>query len=78
MLPNGETILSHQSPYGEGNNIKMYCYVGDEYARNFKAMSCPFLIKENREALWNSLAVIDTGIVVAVAGISGSVTMMKG
>ena len=78
MLPNGETILSHQSPYGEGDNKKMYCYVGDVYARNFKAMSCPFLIKGNRDALWNSLAVIDTGIVVAVAGISGSITMMKG
>jgi len=78
VLPNGETILSHQSTYGEGDNMKMYCYVGTKDARNFKAMSCPFLLNEDRNAYWNSLAVIDTGIVVAVAGISGKVTMMKG
>jgi len=61
-----------------GKTHKMYCYVGDHKARNFKAMSCPFRLEPNKQAMWNSLAVIDTGVVVAVASIGGVVSMMKG
>lgn len=42
VLPNGETVLSHQSTYGDGDNMKMYVYVGNKQAKDFKAMSRPF------------------------------------
>lgn len=77
VLPWGETVASHQSNMG-GGNFQMYVYVGDEEARGFKAMSTPFNIGANEYAMWNSLAVIDTGTVVAVGGVSGRVEMIKG
>jgi hypothetical protein len=77
VLPWGETVLSHQSTYGPGGH-QMYVYVGNEEAKDFKAMSAPFSISESESAMWNSLAVIDTGIVVAVAPINGRVEMIKG
>jgi hypothetical protein len=77
VLPNGETILSHQSTYGDGEN-QMYVYVGDAQARGFKAMSAPFSIGAAESAMWNSLAVIDSGTVVAVSAIGGRVEMIKG
>lgn len=76
-LPWGETVLSHQSPYGDGN-MQMWTYVGNAEAKDFKAMTAPFKLNDNDKALWTSLAVIDTGIVVAVAGINGKVEMEKG
>lgn len=78
VLPNGETVLSHQSPYNHGDKPTMYVYVGDKTARNFKAMSSPFPVPLEQSALWNSLAVIDTGVVVAVSGYGGGVKMVKG
>lgn len=78
VLPNGETVLSHQSPYNHGDTQDMYVYVGTSAARNFKAMSSPFPVPLNQRALWNSLAVIDTGVVVAVSGYGGGVKMVKG
>lgn len=83
VLPNGETVLSHQSTYGDGDNMKMYVYVGNQQAKNFKAMSRPFYQDPSSEgsgggAWWNSLAVIDTGVVVAVGGLNGKVCMVKG
>ena len=77
VLPNGETVLSHQSTYGEGDNMKMYVYVGNKQAKDFKAMSRPFY-QGGKGCWWNSLAVIDTGIVVAVGGLDGKVSMVKG
>ena len=77
VLPNGETVLSHQSTYGEGDNMKMYVYVGNKQAKDFKAMSRPFY-QSGKGCWWNSLAVIDTGIVVAVGGLDGKVSMVKG
>ena len=77
VLPWGETILSHQSDYGAGQN-QMWIYVGNEEAKDFKAMSSPFSLGDNDNALWNSVAVIDTGIVVAFAGINGHDEIMKG
>ena len=78
VLPGGETVLSHQSTYGEGDNMKMYVYVGNKQAKDFKAMSKPFQQGTTKGCWWNSLAVIDTGIVVAVGGLDGKVVMMKG
>lgn len=78
VLPNGETVMSHQSTYGDGDNMKMYVYVGNKQAKDFKAMSKPFYQGTTKGSWWNSLAVIDTGIVVAVGGLDGKVTMVKG
>ena len=77
VLPSGETVLSHQSTYGEGDNMKMYVYVGNKQAKEFKAMSRPFY-QGSKGCWWNSLAVIDTGIVVAVGGLGGKVSIVKG
>jgi len=79
VLPWGETVLSHQSPLDNDGNIQMRVAVGDDGARKFKAVSTPFGQKgTNPQGLWNSLAVIDTGIVVAVSGINGCIEMIKG
>lgn len=78
VLPNGETVLSHQSTYNRSVKQDMYVYVGNKSARNFKAMSSPFPVPQDQSALWNSLAVIDTGVVVAVSGYGGSIKMVKG
>lgn len=73
LLPWGETVLSRQS-YHESNNydvMNMYVYVGDKNARHFKSMSQPF--PDNKQTgvsvEWNSIAVIDTGIVCALGGV---------
>lgn len=78
VLPNGETVLSHQSKYGDGDNMKMYVYVGNKQAKDFKAMSRPFYQGTTKGSWWNSLAVIDTGIVVAVGGLDGKIAIAKG
>jgi len=73
VLPWGETVLSRQA-YHESNNydvMNMYVYVGDENARGFKAMSQPF-VDNNLNGIsieWNSISVIDTGIVCALGGV---------
>ena len=77
-LPWGETIISHQGENGNGTDmskVQMWVYVGNEEAKDFKAMSEPF---GTDNALWNSLAVIDTGTVVAVGGMDGHIDMIKG
>jgi hypothetical protein len=88
QLPNGETVASYQ-----GNEYRtlstedyydMTVVVGDENARNFKAKSRPFAVSDNQHCLINSIAVIDTGIVVAVGNIgkagdaATNVYMIKG
>lgn len=77
VLPWGETVMSHQSTYGAGEN-QMWIYMGNEEARDFRDMSSPFDLGSSESCLWNSVAVIDTGVVVAVAGRSGHVEMVKG
>lgn len=78
VLPWGETVMSHQSATFSGGNLIMYCYVGDKEARNFKAMSTPFITSGSDKVMWNSLAVVDTGVVVAVGGVNGNIEMIKG
>lgn len=77
VLPNGETVMSHQSTYGDGDNMKMYVYVGNKQAKGFKAMSRPFY-QGTKGCWWNSLAVVDSGTVVAVGGLDGKICMVKG
>ncbi len=75
VLPWGETIISHQ---GTGNGISksaMIVYVGDEDAKYFRGATMPF---GTDNSLWNGLAVIDTGTVVAIGGMSGRSDMIKG
>ena len=87
QLPWGETIASYQSNENRPSNdlqyADMYVLVGDERARNFKAKSAPFSSAQNRHSTWNSVSVIDTGIVVALGSIGppsggNDVVMIKG
>ena len=78
VLPWGETVLSWQSTYNHGQNNTMFTAVGNSDAREFKAMSNPFVTSDSERVLWNSLAVVDTGIVVAVGGVNGKIEMIKG
>lgn len=78
VLPWGETVLSWQSKYNHGDNYNMMTAVGDANAENFKALSNPFNISSSESAMWNSVAVIDTGVVVAVASINQGIQMIKG
>ena len=78
VLPWGETVLSYQSNYNHGSLLNMLVAVGDDRAQDFKALSNPFVIGTQEECLWNSLAVVDTGIVIAVGGINGKIEMIKG
>lgn len=74
-LPDGETILSYQGRTG-GEDLHMLVYVGNENAKDFKAASEPF---GQTPSLWNSLATIDTGTVVAVGAPRDShIEMIKG
>ena len=87
QLPWGETVASYQSNENRTSNdlqyADMYVLVGDDRAQNFKAKSAPFALGHDKHAIWNSVSVIDTGIVVAVGSIgpphgANSVIMIKG
>jgi len=77
-LSSGETVLSHQSKLNNGDKHTMYTYVGDKEAKNFKSMSRPFILQEGQQALWNSLCVLRDGTVLAVAGINGTIKIVRG
>ncbi|MDR1718870.1 MAG: hypothetical protein LBR67_01945 [Dysgonamonadaceae bacterium] len=86
-LPWGETVASYQSNENRLSSdlqyADMYVLVGDERAKNFKAKSAPFALGTDKHSIWNSVSVIDTGIVVAIGSIaepnkSGEVVMIKG
>lgn len=76
-LPNGETILSWQSAYKSNGVLKMWVAVGDEEARNFKALSTPFITPPAESVMWNSVAVVDT-VVYAIGSTRAGVEMQKG
>jgi hypothetical protein len=87
QLPNGETVASYQSnenrSSGDLQYFDMQVLMGDEQAQNFKAKSAPFSLGTDQHSIWNSVSVIDTGIVVAVGSIgppngANHVVMMKG
>ena len=73
VLPWGETVLSRQAYHESGSYdiMNQYVYIGDEQARGFKAISQPF--PDNAESKvsveWNSIAVVDTGVVIALGGV---------
>ena len=72
-LPWGETVATYQSNEDRASNdlqyADMYVLVGDKRARNFKAKSAPFALPLDRKAIWNSVSVLDSGTVVAIASI---------
>ena len=77
QLPQGETLLSFQSSQcrdGIGlENSLMRVYIGDNQAKNFSSASTPFtteLIKENGNALWNAITVIDDSTIIATSSIT--------
>jgi hypothetical protein len=86
-LPWGETVASYQSNENRSSSdlqyADMYVLIGDERAQNFKAKSAPFALGSDKHSIWNSVSVIDTGIVVAIGSIAqpnkgGEVAMIKG
>jgi hypothetical protein len=78
VLPDGETVVSYQSAYNHNGNLQMYVAVGNEEAKNFKSLQHPFSVGDNETVMWNSLCIVDTGDVVAVGGVNGSIQMIKG
>lgn len=78
VLPSGETVISWQSIYNHDRTHTMYTAVGNSDARGFKAVSNPFFTTNSDRVMWNSLAVIDDGAVVAVGGVNGKIEMIKG
>ena len=88
ILPSGETVASYQGNDNRNSTnmdvMNMSVLVGDSHARNFKGMTQPFNIASNEHSLWNSVAVVDTGTVVALgsigqAGSGGNrIDMIKG
>ncbi len=70
VLPSGETVASYQGNENRGSNdleyFDMFVEVGDDRARNFKAKSRPFALEKGKKSIWNSVAVVDTGVVIAV------------
>jgi len=78
QMQNGETVMSYQSAYNNEGKLRMLVAVGDESARHFKNLSQPFANDTEHQGLWNSLAIIDDGSVVAVSGLLGSIQMIKG
>ncbi len=72
-LPWGETVASYQGSEGRSSldlqYFDMFVLVGDARAQNFKAKSAPFSLGQDKHSIWNSVSVIDTGIVVALGSI---------
>jgi hypothetical protein len=78
QFPWGESIISFQSDYNHPGKPRMLTAIGDSEARHFRALSAPFITAQTDEVLWNSVAVIDTGIVVATGTVNGVIEMVKG
>ena len=87
VLPSGETVASYQGSEGRISSdiqyLDMFVETGNKNARNFKARTRPFALGNDLHAMWNSVAVIDTGIVVALGSIGepnkhNHIEMIKG
>ena len=87
VLPWGETVASYQGSENRSSldlqYFDMFVLVGDERAKNFKAKSAPFSLDLGHHSIWNSVSVIEDGVVVAVGSIGepnkhNSVRMIKG
>ena len=77
-LPSGETVLSWQSSYGNNGRLNYWFAVGNEKAEDFRALSNPFGATTTAQVLWNSIAVVDTGEVLAIGGYDGRIDVIKG
>ncbi len=76
QLWTGETIASWQGYSTNRTNLDMYVAIGDENARNFKAVTAPFKLSKG-ESLWNSVVCVGDSSVIAL-GSQGGVNMIKG
>ena len=78
QLPTGETLLSWQSTHGNSGRLNFWFAVGNEKAEDFRALSNPFGATTSSQVLWNSIAVVDTGEVLAIGGRDGRIDIIKG
>lgn len=87
VLPWGETVASYQGNENRSSldlqYFDMFVLVGDARAKNFKAKSAPFSLDLGHHSIWNSVSVIEDGVVVAVGSIgepnkNNNVQMIKG
>lgn len=78
-VASGYTVASCQGLYQRTDGqLDMWVAMGDKRARNFKHLSRPFSLPESASSMWNSLAVIQDSVVVAVGGFYGGIHMIKG
>ena len=73
QLPGGQTVLSYQGTEGrhpdanpDWRKVSMFTAIGDEQAQNFSRKSQPFLIRNDRTAMWNSLFVKNAKTITAL------------
>lgn len=85
QLPTGETIASWQGDHNgrtscQESTYDMFVAVGDADARNFKAVTAPFDLSGELHSLWNSVACVGDGSVIALGSIGGAnaINMIKG
>ena len=73
IFPWGETVASFQGSHGRRSggyqDLDLFVVTGNNQARNFKGLTEPFQLDTTECANWNSVAVIDTGQVMACGGI---------
>ena len=73
IFPWGETVASFQGSHGRRSggyqDLDLFVVTGNDQARNFKGLTEPFKLDTTECANWNSVAVIDTGQVMACGGI---------
>lgn len=71
--PSGLTLASYQGSEGRPSHLMetmdMFVLVGDADARHFASPTRPFQLDEHHHALWNSLCVTRSGLILAVASI---------
>ena len=88
QLATGETIASWQGDYGDRLGVGpdaygMFVAVGDADARDFKGITAPFHLSRSQHSLWNSVATVGDGSVIALGSVAevgegDAVHMVKG
>lgn len=91
QLPAGQTVLSFQSTLArkatsgaELDYAIQYVLMGDAQGQHFQNLSVPFPIPEGKHGLWNSVAALSNGEIVALTSTNGltrgrdEVWMIKG
>ena len=78
MLPTGETVISWQSSYKNNGKLNLWVAVGNEEAKDFRDLSTPFGNGQGNTVTWNSVAVVDTGVVMAIGNVNGQIQAIKG